>query len=139
MLHSSSNDVQAPAEFRLLRQQMHAHPADIPAATAKPPRPDYKHHKGQIMKYRVGLPFWRQFAKAGAQLTLRIDVQHDKESGCYIATSPDLDGLTVEAKSLDMLVPEVDDCVDMLIESYLHQAPKRQPFAAMHIGHAACA
>lgn len=90
------------------------------------------------MKYRIGLPFWRQFAKAGAQLTLRIIVQHDKQANCYIATSPDLAGLTVEARSLDALVPELDDCIDMLVESNLNQAPKRHPFAAMHITNAAC-
>jgi YgiT-type zinc finger domain-containing protein len=55
------------------------------------------------------------FCAARAGVALRVHVLHDVQAGCYVATSPDLSGLVVEAKSLDALVQEVDECIGMLL------------------------
>ena len=65
--------------------------------------------------YRIGNPFWRFFAKLGVPLLVRVDVLFDKEVSVYVATSPDLRGLVVEAKTKDELISSVYDCVDMLV------------------------
>lgn len=59
------------------------------------------------MHYPVGWPMWRLLAGMGAALTLDVLVVEDKEAGVFIATSPNLDGLVVEAKSLAELRVEV--------------------------------
>ena len=84
--------------------------------------------------YRIGAPFWKVASRLGVPLSLRVSVWHDEAAGVYVATSSDLRGLVVEAASLDALVPEVSDCIGMLLEEYLHQIPKRPPRADLHIG-----
>ena len=51
----------------------------------------------------------------GGQMSLRIDLQRDDEAGVFVATSPDLRGLVVESPSLDVLVKDLTECVDMLM------------------------
>lgn len=84
------------------------------------------------MKYRVGRPFWRAAARAGIELEVRIEVHFDAESKTYWADSPDLDGLVCEGATWDELVPAVHDCVGMLLQAKLRQAPKRAPYTALH-------
>lgn len=80
--------------------------------------------------YRVGWPAWRLAARCGAPMLLRVDVAQDKDAGVLIATSPDLQGLVVEASSTEELMREVFHCVDMLMEEELKQPPKHRPRAA---------
>lgn len=70
--------------------------------------------------YRVGLPFWKAVARAGKTVKLRVEIEYDPEANVYCATSPDLRGLVVEADSLDDLMKEVPDAVDMLMTAQLH-------------------
>jgi hypothetical protein len=67
------------------------------------------------LQYPIGFPGWKLAARAGVALRVRVHVLHDAQAGCYVATSPDLSGLVVEAKSLDALVQEVDECIGMLL------------------------
>jgi hypothetical protein len=74
--------------------------------------------------YRVGFPFWKRVARAGLPVSFRVDVAHDHEANVYIATSPDLRGLVVEASSVEELVRETNSAVEMLMEEYVHgEAP----------------
>lgn len=59
------------------------------------------------MHYRVGLPFWKQAAKLGVPMMIRVNAFHDKDANVFVATSPDLRGLVAEANSLDELEKEV--------------------------------
>lgn len=87
------------------------------------------------LKYRVGLPGWKWLARVGVPLSVRVDVQRDDEANVYVATSPDLAGLVVESASLDGLVPEVNDCVQMLLEEALDGADdRRHARADVHLG-----
>lgn len=64
--------------------------------------------------YKVGLPFWKTVARAGFPVALRINVSYDHDAKVFIATSNDLRGLVVEARSVDELVCETNDAIDML-------------------------
>lgn len=57
--------------------------------------------------YRIGFPFWKQMARLGVPLKLRVNVILDDEAGVFVATSDDLRGLVCEAASMDDLVKEV--------------------------------
>lgn len=66
--------------------------------------------------YRVGFPFWKAVARAGKPVEFRVDVYRDNDAGVYLANSPDLRGLHVEADSLDELLQEVRGAADVLLE-----------------------
>ena len=83
--------------------------------------------------YRVGLPLWKLVARRGGQMSLRIDLQRDDEAGVFVATSPDLRGLVVESASLDALVKDLPECVDMLMHEILHEVPKHTPRADLRM------
>lgn len=68
------------------------------------------------MHYRVGLPFWKVAALHGLPISLRVDIRRDEEAGVYVARSPDLDGLVVEARSLDDLRLEALGAAEVLLE-----------------------
>lgn len=69
------------------------------------------------MLYRLGNPCWRLFERLGASIYCRIDVHFDPEANVYIATSPDVKGLVVEAKSKEEMFREVPQCIEMLLEA----------------------
>lgn len=71
--------------------------------------------------YRVGFPFWKNIARAGLPVSLRVEVMFDEEARVFIATSPDLRGLVVEAASVGDLVRETNGAIDMLMEEYVHE------------------
>lgn len=72
--------------------------------------------------YRIGFPFWKQVAKAGLTVGLRVQVVYDTEAKVFVATSPDLRGLVVEAKDADQLIRETKECLSMLLAESLHDA-----------------
>ncbi|KAA0892625.1 DUF1902 domain-containing protein [Pusillimonas sp. ANT_WB101] len=74
--------------------------------------------------YKVGSPFWKIVAHLGVPISLRVDVHHDSEANVFIATSPDLRGLIVEAATLDELIHETSGAVKMLMEEYVHGSPR---------------
>lgn len=76
--------------------------------------------------YRVGLPLWKLFAKLGITVFCRVNVIHDPEAGVYVATSPDLKGLVVEADSIQALFFETQDCISMLLEELLQSDSKAE-------------
>ena len=80
--------------------------------------------------YRVGFPGWKIAARFGVPLLVKIEVTHDKTAEVFVAISPDLAGLVVEAKTIGLLFPEVYDCVDMLLSEQLKHSPKSKPIAA---------
>lgn len=53
------------------------------------------------MKYRIGLPFWKQAYRLGCALYYRYDIYYSHDSNDYCASSPDIKGLFAEAKTLD--------------------------------------
>jgi predicted RNase H-like HicB family nuclease len=66
--------------------------------------------------YRVGFPGWKLAARWGIPVSFRVEVMRDDEVNRYWARSPDLDGLVVEAGSLDELREEVRSAAEMLFE-----------------------
>jgi predicted RNase H-like HicB family nuclease len=84
----------------------------------------------KFMMYRVGFPGWKIAARLNVPLLFKIDVVHDSESAVYIATSPDLKGLVVEAATVEELIKEVYSCTDMLMQEALRKPLKHKPAAA---------
>jgi predicted RNase H-like HicB family nuclease len=80
--------------------------------------------------YRVGFPGWKLAARWNVPLLIRLNVTRDGEAGVYIATSPDLRGLVVEAATLEELHRELNCCVDMLLKEILKEPPKKRPATA---------
>lgn len=68
------------------------------------------------MHYRAGLPGWKLFARVGGTIMVRVDVMKDAEAGVFMARSPDLDGLVVEARTLDELHAEVKHAIHELMD-----------------------
>jgi predicted RNase H-like HicB family nuclease len=86
----------------------------------------YVQQKGNVLNYcyRVGLPGWRTFARAGVPLTVRVFVHHDAESNSYWADSPDLDGLVVTGVTLDEVKVEAESAALALLDLQLHEHPR---------------
>ena len=65
--------------------------------------------------YRLGWPCATFFAEMSVPLLIKVEIIHDNEANVYVATSPDLKGLVVEAETLDELEKEVWDLVPELL------------------------
>lgn len=89
--------------------------------------------------YRVGLPFWKFLARLGVPMHLRVLVQRDAESSMFVAVSPDLKGLIVEAETMDELVTETRDVIDMLLDEYLSNGKHAEPEFRMRGTTSVCA
>lgn len=59
-------------------------------------------------------------ARIGAPVRLRVNINFDEDAQVYWAQSPDLDGLIVEAKTLDELKSEALSAASALLELELH-------------------
>ncbi|WP_269496147.1 DUF1902 domain-containing protein [Castellaniella sp. S9] len=69
--------------------------------------------------YKVGYPLWKVVARSGIPVALQINVEYDREARVFIATSKNLRGLVVEAATVDELVQETNNALDMLMENIL--------------------
>jgi predicted RNase H-like HicB family nuclease len=74
----------------------------------------------EIYMYRVGFPGWKLASKLGIPVRLRVNIHFDAEAQRYWADSPDLDGLIVEARTLDDLKDETLGAAGALLELQLH-------------------
>jgi len=64
---------------------------------------------------------------------LRVNIQQDLEANVYWASSPDLDGLAVEAHTLDELKTEALMAAQALLEMALHHPnPQAKADFIMH-------
>ena len=83
--------------------------------------------------YRVGLPGWKLAAKLGMPVRLRVNIRQDLEANVYVAESPDLDGLIVEAHTLDEIKDEALSAAGVLLELALRtKAPAAQTDFMIH-------
>ncbi|PHV07854.1 hypothetical protein CSQ96_08155 [Janthinobacterium sp. BJB412] len=83
--------------------------------------------------YRIGFPFWKQMARLGVPLKLRVNVIRDDEAGVFVATSDDLRGLVCEATSMDDLVKEVNLATCELLSLQMHSMPVPQPVTDLRL------
>lgn len=75
--------------------------------------------------YRIGFPFWKQLARIGVPLNVRVNVIRDDDAGVFVATSNDLRGLVCEATTMDDLVAEINSSVNELLSIYLKGSSPR--------------
>jgi|SRR5690625_5101016 len=64
---------------------------------------------------------------------LRIKILRDPEASVFIATSPDLQGLVIEAETMNELIKEAQATIDMLLGEYLPSANYVAPEIRMKI------
>jgi len=76
------------------------------------------------MHYRLGWPLGRIAARAGVPISIRINVIKDAEAGVYVGTSSDVQGLVVEAETLDQLMVESIDMIQSLLAIEHERIPK---------------
>jgi predicted RNase H-like HicB family nuclease len=93
-------------------------------------------HIMKRLHYRIGLPGWKVAARVGVPLSFRTYVQKDKEANVYWATSPDIDGLTVEGANIDELMHEIMGAASTLVELELGLARNAEPI--VHFDGALC-
>ena len=85
------------------------------------------------IKYRVGFPGWKLAAKLGIPVRLRVHIRQDLEANVYVAESPDLAGLIVEAHTLDEIKEEALSAARVLLELALStKAPAAQTDFTLH-------
>jgi len=83
--------------------------------------------------YRIGLPFWKQAARFGVPLTIRVNVMRDIEAGVFVATSDDLRGLVCEASTMDELVVEVNSAIHELLSLQLNAGVAPRPVTDLRL------
>lgn len=77
--------------------------------------------------YRIGLPFWKQAARLGVPLNIRVNVFRDDEANVFVATSHDLRGLVCEASTMDELLVEVNSTINELLSFHLNDKVTPKP------------
>lgn len=87
--------------------------------------------------YRYGWPFSNLVARLGARVRIKIEIVQDSEAGVYVATSPDLDGLVLEAESLGEIMQEAEVVIPELLR--MRHAPIRKPAHLTYDQALACA
>lgn len=83
--------------------------------------------------YRIGLPFWKQAARFGVLLNVRVDIMHDDEAKVFVATSNDLRGLVCEASTMDELVIEVNSTISELLSFHLNNDVPPKPVTDLRL------
>jgi len=68
------------------------------------------------MRYRYGWPLGKTLANWGVPVRIRIDVIHDAEADVFVGTSSDVQGLVLEAQTLDELLTEAREVIPLLLE-----------------------
>jgi len=71
------------------------------------------------MYYPVGWPLWKLLARLGAPLRFTLIVHFDGEACVFWAESPSIDGLVVEAPTLEEIRREAMYAADILLEMQL--------------------
>lgn len=89
--------------------------------------------------YRVGFPGWKLAARFRIPLLIRVNVYLDKEANVFWAKSPDLDGLIVEAATLDELRHEVTSAAGELLSMTLQTPNPRAATELRMLDTALCA
>lgn len=68
------------------------------------------------MYYRLGWPLGKIAAQIGIPTLIRINVIRDAEAGVFVGTSQDVDGLVVEAETLELLMSESQQAIKALLD-----------------------
>lgn len=59
---------------------------------------------------------------------LRINAEWDEEASVWVATSEDVDGLAIEAATMDMLIERLKVVIPELMEANHRETPEEMPF-----------
>lgn len=56
--------------------------------------------------YRYGWPFSSLVARMGGRVQIKLNIIRDNEAGVFVGSSPDLEGLILEAETVPELIKE---------------------------------
>ena len=76
--------------------------------------------------YPLRFPLSSLLGSMGVPLLIKVEIICDKEAQVYVATSPDIQGLVVEADSLDEVKRETLELIPGLLaanKQYLYRKP----------------
>jgi Domain of unknown function (DUF1902) len=76
----------------------------------------------------LGFPGWKLWARAGLPVSIAIEVIRDSEAGVYVAVGQNIQGLVVEAESLDQIKVEVE----LLLSDILRDNHSALPVSTPH-------
>ncbi len=76
----------------------------------------------------LGFPGWKLWARAGLSVSISIDVTCGNEAGVYVAVGQNIQGLVVEAETLDA----VKDAVESLLGDILRENHAALPVNTPH-------
>ena len=79
-----------------------------------------------FMRYRIGKFGWKIAYKLGAKLWFRYQVFYDADAKVFVATSPDVQGLTVEHENYNEIKPIVMDCARLLVLDQLYPKAEKE-------------
>lgn len=82
------------------------------------------------MNYPISYPFAPIAQMLGAKVIIRFDVIKDDDAGVFVATSPDVKGLIVEADTFEQLQAEI---ADLLPEFIPHSKPTQKASASFSL------
>lgn len=68
------------------------------------------------MHYRLGWPLGKVAARIGIPTLVRIDVIRDQNAGVFVGTSRDVEGLVLEADTLENLMTEAHCTIPALLD-----------------------
>lgn len=66
--------------------------------------------------YPLNWPLSMFVASLGVPLVIKVEVEYDADANVYVATSPSVRGLVVEASTLDQIRSEVEAVLPKLLE-----------------------
>lgn len=78
--------------------------------------------------YPLRFPLASLLGSMGVPLLIKVEIICDKEAQVYVATSPDVEGLVVEAESLDEVKREALELIPSLLSAN-KQDLYRKPYA----------
>ncbi|MCL4182790.1 MAG: DUF1902 domain-containing protein [Burkholderiaceae bacterium] len=70
-------------------------------------------------------PGWRALARRGFPVEIRVEIQFDPEAGVYFVSDSSLNGLHVEAETLDEMQREIVSAAAELLRARLDGAPPK--------------
>ncbi len=72
------------------------------------------------MKYRIGWPGWKIAYKLGFQIYCVVVIGYTpKEENCFYVADSDLFGLNTDAKTIDELIDNINECVNLLLDEMI--------------------
>ncbi len=89
------------------------------------------------MNYPLRYPLSGLFAMLGVTISISVIVIRDDEADVFVATSQDIQGLVLEAETLELLKKEVEEAIPNLLAIEHRRKPGKTSTDMIYINHLA--